>query len=52
MLLGNIVLNSAFVAVILALAASGPLINIETDMRQGVFALQQLERAAVTGLVV
>lgn len=52
MLMGNIVLNSAFFAVILALAASSPLISIETDVRQGVFALEQLERAAVTGLVI
>ena len=52
MLLGNVLLNGAFVAVILTLAASGPLINIKPEMWQGVVALDQLERAAVVGLVI
>lgn len=52
MLLGNVLLNGAFVAAILALAASRPLINIKPEMWQGVFALDQLERAAVSSLVI
>lgn len=52
MLLGNIVLNGAFVAVILMLAASDPLLKLEPEVWQGVLQLEQLERVAVTGLVI
>ncbi|MDP2715038.1 hypothetical protein [Rheinheimera sp.] len=52
MLLSNIVLNAAFVAVILLLVASDPLLKLETEAWQGVLQLEQLERAAVTGLVI
>lgn len=52
MLLSNILLNAAFVVVILLLAASGPLLKLEPQAWQGVFNLQQLERAAVYGLVI
>jgi len=52
MLLGNIVLNGSFVGVILLLAGSDPLLNLEPEVWQGVLQLKQLERAAVTGLVI
>ncbi|PKM19181.1 MAG: hypothetical protein CVV11_12355 [Gammaproteobacteria bacterium HGW-Gammaproteobacteria-15] len=52
MLLGNIVLNGSFVGVILLLAGSDPLLNLEPGVWQGVLQLKQLERAAVTGLVI
>ena len=52
MLLGNIVLNGAFAAVILLLATFSPLLKLEPEVWQGVLQLEQLERAAVTGLVI
>lgn len=52
MLIGNIVLNSALVVVILALAASGPLLQFDAERWQGVFDLHQLERSALITLII
>lgn len=52
MLLSNLALNSVLVVVILALAASGPLLQLDTERWHGVFELHQLERAAVIWLIV
>lgn len=52
MLLANVLLNSGFVVVILMLAASSPLLQLEPGQWRGVFDLAQIERAAVTGLVI
>lgn len=52
MLISNLVLNSALTAVILGLAASGPLLQLDAERWHGVFELYQLERAAVTSLII
>lgn len=48
----NILLNSALVIILLYLAASDPLLKFKPEVWQGVLQLEQLERAAVTGLVI
>ena len=52
MLLANILLNAGFVLVILLLAASSPLVNMDLKIWLGVLDLHQLERAAVYSLVI
>lgn len=52
MLIANVLLNAAFGIVILLLATVEPLLKLEPGAWQGVFELHQLERAAVTGLVI
>lgn len=52
MLLANILLNAGFVLVILLLAASSPLVNMDLKIWSGVLDLYQLERAAVYSLVI
>ena len=52
MLQANIVLNAGFVVVILLLAASSPLLNMDLKIWRGVLDLHQLERAAVYSLVI
>lgn len=52
MLLCNMALNSALVVVILALAASGPLLQLDIERWQGAFELAQLERSALITLVI
>jgi len=52
MLLCNIALNSVLVLVILMLAASDPLLQLETNRWEGVFDLAQLERAAMISLII
>ncbi|HDZ09509.1 hypothetical protein [Pseudohongiella sp.] len=52
MLISNLVLNCALTAVILGLAASGRLLQLDVERWHGVFELYQLERAAVTSLII
>ena len=52
MLLSNLALNSALVVVILMLAASGPLLQLDAERWHGVFELHQLERTAVISLII
>jgi len=52
MLVTHIVLETALVVVILVLAASGPLLQLDAERWQGVFELAQLERSAVITLVI
>ena len=52
MLLANILLNAGFVLVILLLAHSSPLVNVDLKIWRGVLDLHQLERAAVVSLVI
>ena len=52
MLQANIVLNAGFVVVILLLAASSPLLNMDLKIWRGVLDLHLLERAAVYSLVI
>lgn len=52
MLFSNLAINAALVVFILALAASGPLLQLDVERWQGVFELHQLERSAVITLII
>lgn len=52
MLVANIMLNAAFVAVILLLAVTQPLLQPEPELWRGVFDLDRLQRAATISLMI